>query len=48
MQGRIVRQDMDLRGTGRFVVEGAGLANGLYHYRLTGGIDGSGMLAVQR
>lgn len=48
LQGRVVQQTTDGQGIGRFVLEGAGLATGVYHYRLLGGVNGSGSLSVVR
>ncbi|MBK7100623.1 MAG: T9SS type A sorting domain-containing protein [Flavobacteriales bacterium] len=46
-QGRIVQRQMDPQGTGKFTVDGSGLASGAYHYQLTGAINGAGKLHVE-
>lgn len=48
VQGRIVQQATDMQGSGRFVIERRSLSAGVYHYRLTGAVNGAGKLQIER
>lgn len=48
LQGRIVQQQSDATGVGRFVIERRTLSSGAYFYQLTGAVQGAGKLHVER
>ncbi len=48
LQGRVVQQQTDAAGSGRFLIERGGLSAGAYFYQLTGAVNGSGKLHVER
>lgn len=48
VQGRMVQRMTDMHGAGRFVIERGALSAGPYHYRLTGAVNGTGKLLIQR
>lgn len=48
LQGRIVQRSVDMQGSGRFVIERRSLSAGVYHYRLTGAVNGAGKIQIER
>ena len=48
LQGRLVQQQVDASGTGRFTIERRGMAAGAYHYQLSGAVNGAGKMHVEQ
>jgi len=48
LQGRLVQQQVDASGTGRFTIERRGMAVGAYHYQLSGAVNGAGKMHVEQ
>lgn len=48
LQGRIVQQQSNASGAGRFLIERRSLSSGAYFYQLSGAVHGAGKLHVER
>lgn len=48
IQGRVVQEQTDRSGAGRFLIERRSLSDGAYHYRLSGAVNGAGKLQIAR